>query len=171
MMKNQDLILKLQEQLTGDLIGLARSAEGSMHRVTATTHEALLEGLAYTIPATDADEEKLQKLIARVEDEKRKLVPNCFNCAVPCGRTNRFNMESLWSEEGKSAALRILLLQGLRCLAVYVHQACQWGPRDENINMLFYRGLYAVGRDDWSQDDLLNICLEVGEAELRYRGL
>ena len=167
-MMNQ-MMMKLQDQLTGDLIGLVRSAEGSMHRVTDSTHEIILEGLVHTSPDADADEEKLQLLIERVDAEKRQLVPNCFDCAAPCGRTNRFDMENLWCTESDSAALRVVILEGLRSLAGYDYKARLLDLSDEALNLFFYKALYAVGRDDWSMDELLSICIEMGDIARKCR--
>ncbi len=52
--KNAD-VAKLQDELTGALIGLARASDG--HQTTASTHRAMIEGLFTTLTNVNFDAE------------------------------------------------------------------------------------------------------------------
>ena len=69
---------RLQDELTGALIGLARAAEGNEHLVTEEMNQLVLEGLFTTITNVSFNDETLNLLIKKIEDTKKKLVPNCF---------------------------------------------------------------------------------------------
>ena len=80
--------------------------------------------------------------------EKQKLVPECFRCACPCGRTFDYDMKNL---QHTAASIRDLKLQILsRCC-----DAAASGR--EGIAPLLYRALYSVGMDDWDEEELLPI--------------
>jgi len=53
------------------------------------------DGLQLSGPGTAADCDSLLAMLARVDGEKRKLVPECYKCAASCGRTDNFDMERL----------------------------------------------------------------------------
>ena len=77
---------RLQDQLTGALIGLARACEGNEDQTDASTERLILEGLFTTVTNVNFDNAALEKLLERVKAEKRKMVPDCFTCASPCPR-------------------------------------------------------------------------------------
>ena len=158
---------RLQDELTGALIGLARAAEGNEHLVTEEMNQLVLEGLFTTITNVNFNDETLKLLIDKIEDTKKKLVPNCFTCSGSCGRNDNFDMNTLWTTDEDIRSLKSLILFGIRGMAAYAYHASVLGYTDETISKFFYKALFAVGMKDWGMDELLPIVLEVGEVNLR----
>ena len=158
---------RLQDELTGALIGLARATEGNEQLVTEEMNQLVLEGLFTTITNVNFNDETLKLLIDKIEDTKKKLVPNCFTCSDSCGRNNNFDMNTLWTTDEDIRSLKSLILFGIRGMAAYAYHASVLGYTDETISKFFYKALFAVGMKDWGMDELLLIVLEVGEVNLR----
>ena len=158
---------RLQDELTGALIGLARAAEGNEHLVNEEMNQLVLEGLFTTVTNVNFNDETLKILIYKIENEKKKLVPNCFTCSGSCGRNDNFDMNTLWTTDEDVRSLKSLILFGIRGMAAYAYHASVLGYTDETISKFFYKALLAVGMKDWGMDELLPIVLEVGEVNLR----
>lgn len=162
---------RLQDELTGALIGLARAAEGNEHLVNEEMNQLVLEGLFTTVTNVNFNDETLKILIYKIENAKKKLVPNCFTCSGSCGRNDNFDMNTLWTTDEDVRSLKSLILFGIRGMAAYAYHASVLGYTDETISKFFYKALFAVGMKDWGMDELLPIVLEVGEVNLRCMGL
>ena len=158
---------RLQDELTGALIGLARAVGGNEHLVTEEMNQLVLEGLFTTITNVNFNDETLKLFINKIEDTKKKLVPNCFTCSGSCGRNNNFDMNTLWTTDEDIRSLKSLILFGIRGMASYAYHASVLGYTDETISKFFYKALFAIGMKDWEMDELLPIVLEVGEVNLR----
>ena len=158
---------RLQDELTGALIGLARAVEGNEHLVNEEMNQLVLEGLFTTVTNVNFNDETLKILIYKIENEKKKLVPNCFTCSGACGRNDNFDMNTLWTTDEDVRSLKSLILFGIRGMAAYAYHASVLGYTDETISKFFYKALFAVGMKDWGMDELLPIVLEVGEVNLR----
>ena len=158
---------RLQDELTGALIGLARAVEGNEHLVNEEMNQLVLEGLFTTITNVNFNDETLKILIYKIENAKKKLVPNCFTCSGSCGRNDNFDMNTLWTTDEDVRSLKSLILFGIRGMAAYAYHASVLGYTDETISKFFYKALFAVGMKDWGMDELLPIVLEVGEVNLR----
>lgn len=158
---------RLQDELTGALIGLARATEGNEQLVTEEMNQLVLEGLFTTITNVNFNDETLKLLIDKIEDTKKKLVPNCFTCSDSCGRNNNFDMSTLWTTDEDIRSLKSLILFGIRGMAAYAYHASVLGYTDETISKFFYKALFAIGMKDWGMDKQLPIVLEVGKVNLR----
>lgn len=158
---------RLQDELTGALIGLARATEGNEQLVTEEMNQLVLEGSFTTITNVNFNDETLKLLIDKIEDTKKKLVPNCFTCSDSCGRNNNFDMSTLWTTDEDIRSLKSLILFGIRGMAAYAYHASVLGYTDETISKFFYKALFAIGMKDWGMDKLLPIVLEVGKVNLR----
>mgnify|MGYP002268160547 FL=1 len=158
---------RLQDELTGALIGLARATEGNEQLVTEEMNQLVLEGLFTTITNVNFNDETLKLLIDKIEDTKKKLVPNCFTCSDSCGRNNNFDMSTLWTTDEDIRSLKSLILFGIRGMAAYAYHASVLGYTDETISKFFYKALFAIGMKDWGMDKLLPIVLEVAKVNLR----
>lgn len=160
---------KIQDTLTGALIGLARATEGNDHMVSDSTAAVVVEGLYATL--TNSDNDALNALLDRADMEKRKLVPMCYECASSCGKNNNFDMQKLWTAEESIRSLKSLILFGIRSIAAYAHHAAVLGYRDDAIHQFLYKGLFAIGMEDWGTEELLPILLEMGEVNLKCMNL
>ena len=158
---------RLQDELTGALIGLARAAGGNEHLITEEMNQLVLEGLFTTVTNVNFNDETLKILINKIENAKKKLVPDCFTCSGSCGRNDNFDMNTLWTTDEDVRSLKSLILFGIRGMAAYAYHASVLGYTDETISKFFYKALFAIGMKDWGMDELLPIVLEVGEVNLR----
>ena len=79
-------VAKLQDELTGALIGLARATDGDAP-VNADTWRLMIEGLFTTVTNVSFNEKTIRELIDRVHEEKARLVPGCSGCGSRCGQT------------------------------------------------------------------------------------
>ena len=72
---------KLQDELTGALIGLARATESNP--ATQNTYQTIIEGLFTTITNVSFDGDSIREMIRRVQEEKAAIVPDCRGCGAP----------------------------------------------------------------------------------------
>ena len=161
----------LQDQLTGALIGLARATEGNGSSVTEDTHRLVMEALFATLTNVNFDNDAIEELTRRVEEEKQRLAPDCSVCGSACGRNDNYDMEKLWNADEDIRSLKSLILFGVRGMAAYAYHAALLGYTDEKVNRFFYKALFAVGMDDWGMNELLPVVLEVGEVNLKCMAL
>lgn len=157
-------VAKLQDELTGALIGLARAADG--HPTTASTHKAMIEGLFTTLTNVNFNEETILSQIEAVRREREILIPGCMECVSPCGRNAEYNMMQLWTDDEDIRSLKSLILFGLKGVAAYAYHALVLGYSDDEVNNFFYEGLLAVG-EDWDMEQLLPVVMKVGEVNLK----
>lgn len=162
---------KLQDKLTGLLINLARAASENEHLRNDSTDRLVLDALFTTITNVNFNNETIRDLISRVEAEVRRLSPMCPTCAVPCGKTEQFDMDTIWTADEDIRSLKSLILFGIRGMAAYAYHATVLGYTDSEVNSFLYKGLFAVGEKDWGMNELLPIVLEVGEVNLKCMAL
>ena len=149
---------ELRDLLAGALIGLARATEGNDHMVTETTGQMAVDGLKALYQ--DTDEGTLLALLRRADGEKRKLVPSCYLCEASCGRNNNYDMARLQDLDPALRCLKERLLSAIQAAAAYAYPA-------QGLYPFLYRGLYAIGAEDWEEADLLPL---IQEAEERSSG-
>ena len=155
---------KLQDELTGALIGLARAAyKGSAS--TEFTYKILIEGLFTTITNVNFNDETIRELLEQVHAEKDKLLLNCGSGKTLCGCTDDYDMRKLWEADEDIRSLKSLILFGIRGVAAYAYHAMALGYMDEELNRFFGKALSAIG-EDWGMEELLPIVLEVGKYNL-----
>lgn len=165
MEKKMDTV-RLQDQLTGALIGLVRAMEGNEHLVTKETTKFIVEGLYATISSAKFSDKEIESLIEKVHKEKHRLVPDCSVCASPCGRTADYDMRHLWNAKEDIRSLKSVILMGIREMSACVYHAESFGYSDETINDFFNKALFTIGMD-YDKDDLLPVILEMGEVNLK----
>lgn len=156
----------LQERLTGVLIGIARAVEGNEHLISDSTDKIVREGLAATRFDANLAEDSLSALIQRAEDEKRKLIPLCYECAAPCGKNNNYDMRRLYAADGDAYSLKLLILCGIRSMAVYSCRAAALGHTDREVDRFFYEALFSVGEESFGVGELLPVVRKFGKMEL-----
>ena len=160
---------KLQDQLTGALIGLARAAQGKEGLLTRETDRVMLEGLFATVTNVSFDDEAIEDLIDRVHEEAGFLYPSCMAC--PACVAEDYDMEELWQADEDIRSLKSLLLFGVRGMAAYAYHAWVLGYEDKTVNRFFYKALAAVGTDHYGMKELLPLVMEVGEVNLTCMAL
>ena len=93
----------MRDRILGELIGLARCTENNEHLISASTTTLVLEALA----CMDTS------ILPRIEAEKRRMVPDCFACASPCGRNNAYDLAAIPAEEKEQKARIAAALRSL----------------------------------------------------------
>ena len=159
---------KLQDQLTGALIGLARSSRGKTP--SESSRRAMIEGLFTTITNVSFDEERIREQIENVKKEKNVLTAGSGDGSQPCTGNEDYDMDLLWNADEDIRSLKSLILFGLRGMAAYAFHAMVLGYSDEEVNAFFYEGLCAVG-EEWTMEQLLPVVLKVGEINLKCMAL
>lgn len=165
--KNAD-VAKLQDELTGALIGLARASDG--RQMKESVHKVMIEGLFTTLTNVNFNEKTILDQIERVRQERQNLIPGCSDCGSPCGKNEEYDMTRLWTDDADIRSLKSLILFGLKGVAAYAYHAMVLGYSDEEVNNFFYEGLFAVG-EDWDMELLLPVVMKVGEINLKCMAL
>ena len=159
--------LPLQAQLVGALIGIARAVDGNEHLISDSTDKIVREGLAAALPDTNLGSDSLSALIQRAEDERKKLIPHCYECAAPCGKNHNYDMRRLCTADEDICSLKLLILCGIRNMAVYACRAAALGRTDHEVNRFFYQALFAVGEEGFGTQELLPAAMKFGKMNLR----
>lgn len=149
-------MVSIQDQLAGALIGLARPTDGNAHLISPSATAALIDGLAAL--RSGADRAALEKLLERIGEEKRKMVPSCFYCASPCGKNDNYDMDRLRDADREVREMKTQLLQGIQEMAVSLQG--QPGGAAEGF---LYKALIVIGIDEFTPEDLRPILQEMGE--------
>ena len=155
--------MQLLDKLMGAIIGLARAAEGNEDRLTPETDQVIALSLL-TTPGTDS--ETLTELLRCIDAEKKRLVPDCYTCAAPCGRTADYDMAGLWHSPADIRCLKCLILASIRNLASY---AALFKYQYTELNQYFYKALSIIGIDGWGASYLQSIAAEAVELEIKCR--
>ncbi len=161
----------LQDQLTGALIGLAKTIETSARPVTDEASALAVKSLFATLTNVNFDDTALQELLEQVHGERKNLILSCPDCDPPCNEIGDYDMQTLWTANEDSRSLRSLILFGIRGLAAYAYHAGVMGYTDKTIHRFLFEALSAVGQDDWGMDKLLPLVLKVGEVNLKCMAL
>lgn len=152
----------LQDELTGELIGLAAAAmANAAGKPTGNTHKVIVDGLFVTVTNVAFDDNAIIQQIAAAKAEKLKLV-----AAGGGNPAEAYDLDLLWEADPDIRSLKSLLLFGLRGMAAYAHHAAVLGKTDDTVYDFFYQGLAALGQD-MPADELLGLVLELGDVNLR----
>lgn len=159
----------LQDELTGALMGLARSVRGDT-QPDKNTYQLIIESLFATVTNVNFDDQAICKITEAVRKEKQRLIPQCSSCGSPCGQNEEYDMKELWTEEENVRSLKSLILFGIRGMAAYAYHALVLGYRDKEVNEFFCEALFRIGYED-TVEKLLPVALKVGEINLKCMAL
>lgn len=128
---------KLQNELLGALIGLARASESK--KLLESSGKALVDGLS---TAFAGDSSVSRDMIDRLHAEKARMAPDCAACQYPCGRTADFDMEEIYSasESLRNAKLELLSLLGTLAL----QENAQTPPSADEIRHFLAEALFSL---------------------------
>ena len=160
---------KLQDELTGALIGLARAVD-STTAVSKKTSQVIIEGLFTTVTNVNFDNASIESMIQKVRAEKERLAPDCSECQSPCGKTDEYDMQQLWNADEDIRSLKSLILFGIRGMAAYAYHANVLNYEDPQVNLFFCEALFKIGYEE-STEALLSTVLKVGEINLKCMAL
>ena len=160
---------RLQDELTGALIGLARAVD-STTAISKRTGQIIIEGLFTTVTNVNFDDVSIENMIQKVRAEKERLVPDCSKCQSSCGKTDEYDMQQLWNANEDIRSLKSLILFGIRGMAAYAYHANVLNYEDTEVNRFFCEALFKIGYEE-SADALLPTVLKVGEINLKCMAL
>ena len=174
----RETTVRLQDELTGALIGLARAIDDPAlasaetwtimtEGLLATAPDAFLDDTA-TAPGTCISDAALETLIQNVRAEKARLAPGCSSCTAPCGRTADYDMQALWTTEEDVRALKLRILADLREIAAHIAHAPAQQDENAEVYLLLCEALFKIGYDE-SGDALLPTVRKVEEAKRNLR--
>lgn len=166
--------VRLQDELTGALIGLARAIDDPA-LASAETWTIMTEGLLATAPdvclddtatATDvySNDAAIEELIRKVNAEKERLAPGCSQCMAPCGRTADYDMQALWTAEEEVRVLKLRILADLREIAAHIAHAPTQQDEENDVYPLLSEALFKIGYDE-STEALLPTVRKVEETK------
>ena len=151
---------KLQDKLTGALIGLAKTCQTNPK--TENTTRIIIEGLFTTITNVNFNDDTLEEIIEKVHREKSIVSSGCGSCISVCSNIDDYDMDNLWNDNEDIRSLKSLILFGIRGMAAYAYHAMVLDYEDEMVNEFFYKALSVLSYD-LDINGLLPIIMEVGE--------
>ena len=119
---------KLQDELTGALISLAKAAD-STETISKRTGQIIIEGLFTTVTNVSFDNAAIENMIQKVRAEKERLAPDC--------RTEEYDLQQLWNANEDIRSLKSLILFGIRGMAAYAYHANVLNYEDAEVNQFF----------------------------------
>lgn len=131
-----------EEKLLGELVGLARATEGNEHLIT----ESVTEILAEILIAEVSDEAQYAAYSGKIDAAKQEMVPDCFHCANPCGRTAALDLKTLENESRQVREAKLAILDAIRTIAR--------SARSRETDLKLYRGLVLLGLEGYSPEEL-----------------
>lgn len=155
--------VRLQDELTGALIGLARAIDDPA-LASAETWTIMTEGLLATALDAHPVDAAIEALIRKVRAEKERLAPGCSQCMAPCGRTADYDMQALWTGEEEVRALKLRILADLREIAAHIAHAPAQQDEDAEVYPLLCEALFKIGYDE-STEALLPTVRKVEETK------
>ena len=176
---------RLQDQLVGAMIGLARAAEG-VECPGDRVYRTVIEGLFTTLTNVSFDDDAIRAQIEKTHREKERLLAapvkksagprekaagesgaaeNAACAAASVQDTVDYNLGLLWDMDPDIRSLKSLILFGLKGMAAYAYHALMLGASDETVNQFFLTGLREIAKDG-TVESLLPTVLKVGEVNL-----
>ena len=153
-----------QDEITGALIGLARTVAAGATPAT-TTDELVMNAMFTCVTNVSFSREGDEAMARRVREENARIA--AVAGIEPCAD---FDMKGIWDADEDMRSLKSLVLFGLRGMAAYAHHAHVLGYDDPAVTSFFYEGLAALATDP-SVDDAVTLALKVGEVNLACMAL
>ncbi len=128
-----------RDRLWGALVGLARATDSHEGELTDNTFPLFLE--AIRLLDSPVSECSIDEMTFTIHQEKAAVTPGCAACKYPCGRTDDFDMEELYSASVPVRESKIRLMEGILSFSRSVSN-----PDDREYKLLakavFYLGEY-----------------------------
>lgn len=159
--------VRLQDALTGALIGLARAIDDPA-LASAETWAIMTEGLLAIAPDACISAAALETMIQSVRAEKARLAPGCSSCTAPCGRTADYDMQALWTAEEEVRVLKIRILAVLREIVAHIAHAPAQQDEENDVYPLLSEALFKIGYDE-STEALMATVRKVEEMKRNLR--
>lgn len=150
---------RLQDELTGALIGLARTCDSGC--ITEDTDKIILEGLFTTLTNVNFNNEMLTNIIDLIHDEKERIASKKGVSAE-----SDYSMQLIWNSEEDIRSLKSLILFGIRGMAAYAYHSFVLGYKNDVVISFLYEALRIIG-EDYGMSELLPVVLKVGKVNLQ----
>ena len=160
---------KLQDELTGALISLAKAAD-STETISKRTGQIIIEGLFTTVTNVNFDNAAIENMIQKVRTEKERLISDCNKCQAPYSKTEEYDLQQLWNANEDIRSLKSLILFGIRGMAAYAYHANVLNYEDAEVNQFFCEALSKIGYEE-NTEALLSTVLKTGEINLKCMAL
>ena len=131
-----------EEKLLGELVGLARATDGNEHLITQTVTDIVAEILTTNVRS----ESEYNLYSGKIDSSKREMVPDCYLCENPCGRTAALDLKNLKDESQPVQESKYAILREIRTLAA--------SERSREKDLKLYRGLVILGLEGYSPEEL-----------------
>lgn len=133
------------------LIGLARGTDGFEYLITPEITQVVT--VCFSARGRD---ELMNTLCGEVIKAKRQIVPNCFTCANPCGRTYPLDLSRLKDEPEGIRNWKRMLLGAARELVDCIRKPDQDCP--------LYQALMDIGIKEIDTEAMENLLQEIKTA-------
>lgn len=147
------VVSELQDELTGEAIGLARAYKGK--KIEADATKLILETLFSCITNVNFESKVLLERIAATKAKREAVDPT----AKP------LDMNEIWHADEDTRSLKSLTLFGLRGMGAYAYHALALGYVNDEVNEFIYEGLRTIA-DSNDADLLLKTVMETGRVNL-----
>ena len=158
----QDHTARIQDDLTGALIALARSVKG--REISKETSRIIMEGLFSTVTNVSFDDDSLKKVTEHIKCTSASMTEK-----TQCPES--FDMSEVWEADEDIRSLKSLILLGIRGIAAYAYHALMLGHESEEVNAFFIEALSAVGEERYGMNELLPLVMETGAVNLKVMEL
>jgi len=132
---------QLKQHIIGALVGLARATVGNEDLITSTTLKVIFDAFI---------SEPSEEILNTITDEKRKLTPNCFYCANPCGRTSDYIVLEQFND------YQITIINNLNEI-VHKYSKANQSLEDSLLYDVIFTSLYYIGENHCNVDDLYQV--------------
>ena len=161
---------KLQDQLTGALIGLAKAIECGEgdENLRKASDRIIIEGLFATLTNVNFDNAALGVMLKRAEQLKQQWIAvYSEKQEVDFKHIENYDMNNLWQADEDIRSLKSLILFGIRGIAAYTYHAMVLGYENDEVNQFLVKALITVGSENLNMSQLLPVVMEVGETNLK----
>lgn len=129
-----------RQKILSSLIGLARAVEGNEGKLDGETDRLVCTALS-AIGEEKISSDAVDYILSVLRKEKKRIAPDCFFCASPCGRTDDPDL-SVLSDSPEVRDLKEKLVETLISLSC-----------EKKMNPSVYKVLYMIGYDGLSHTD------------------
>ena len=129
-----------RQKILSSLIGIARAAEGNEGKLDGETDRLVCTALS-AIAEEKISSDAVDYILSALRKEKKRIAPDCFSCASPCGRTDDPDLSAL-SDSPEVSDLKERLVETLISLSC-----------EKKINPSVYKALYLIGYGGLSRTD------------------
>ncbi|MDR2109379.1 MAG: hydroxylamine reductase [Coriobacteriales bacterium] len=154
------VVARLQDRLTGALIGLAQGLKNEAPCDHAT--RIFVDGLFITGTNVNFSEAAIQAQL----DATMKLYTHQRQ-----QDSRPYTMEALWNEQEDIRSLKTLVLLGVRGIAAYAHHAAALGRHDASVDRFFSQALAGIADASSTSADLLELAMQTGQINLKVMEL